>query len=75
MRSGPAAGSSAATPGFAGADDASGMRIAAASVVIAFIIEYGDIRTLETWLRRHVDAGGERPSSTVARTRRRSAWA
>ncbi len=47
--------------GFAAANDASGMRIAAASVVIAFVIEYGDIRTLETWLRRHVEAGGEHP--------------
>ena len=47
--------------GFAAAGDASGMRIAAASVVIAFVIEYGDIRTLETWLRRHVEAGGEHP--------------
>ena len=47
--------------GFAAAGDASGMRIAAASVVIAFVIEYGDIRTLETWLQRHVEAGGEHP--------------
>jgi ATP/maltotriose-dependent transcriptional regulator MalT len=47
--------------GFAAAGDASGMRIAAASVVIAFVIEYGDIRTLETWLRRHVETGGEHP--------------
>ncbi len=47
--------------GFAASQDVAGMRIAAASVVIAFIIEYGDIRTLDTWLRRHVDAGGELP--------------
>jgi len=47
--------------GFAATNDTAAMRVAAGSVVIAFVIEYGDIRTLETWLRRHVDAGGELP--------------
>jgi DNA-binding SARP family transcriptional activator len=47
--------------GFAAANDAAGKRIAAASVVTAFVLEYGDIRTLEAWLARHIEAGGEQP--------------
>jgi LuxR family transcriptional regulator, maltose regulon positive regulatory protein len=38
--------------------DAAGMRVAAASVVTAFVLEYGDIRTFDLWLDRHLRAGG-----------------
>jgi len=43
------------------AQDESGMRIAAACVVTAFGLEYGDIRSFDAWLARHVRVGGETP--------------
>ncbi len=46
---------------FEAAQDESGMRIAAACVVTAFGLEYGDIRSFDAWLARHVRVGGETP--------------
>ena len=43
------------------------MRLAAASVVIAFGLEYGDLRKLEIWIRRHRDAGGDTPIGPTER--------
>jgi len=44
---------------FEAADDRAGMRLAAACVITAFGLEYGDIRTLDEWLERHARAGGD----------------
>lgn len=52
---------------FEKAADRAGMRLAAASVVIAFGLEYGDLRELETWIRRHRDAGGDTPIASTER--------
>ena len=41
--------------------DTFGMRLAAASVVTAFGLEWGDLRELDTWVDRHRDAGGDTP--------------
>jgi LuxR family maltose regulon positive regulatory protein len=46
---------------FAAAEDGEGMRLAAASVVIAYGLEYGDLRELDDWMSRYADAGGDRP--------------
>jgi DNA-binding SARP family transcriptional activator len=46
---------------FEQAGDATGMRVAAARVVMAYGLEYGDLRNLDTWMERHARAGGERP--------------
>jgi len=43
---------------FERAGDARGMRVAAARVVTAFGLEYGDLRALDTWMERHDRAGG-----------------
>ena len=43
------------------ASDGTGMRIAAARVVTAFGLEYGDLRTLDAWMERHDRAGGHEP--------------
>jgi ATP/maltotriose-dependent transcriptional regulator MalT/DNA-binding SARP family transcriptional activator len=47
--------------GFERAHDAAGMRLAAARVVVAFGLEYGDLRTLDAWMERHARAGGHAP--------------
>ena len=41
--------------------DVLGMRLAAASMVIAFGLEHADLRELEVWIQRHRDAGGDTP--------------
>ena len=41
--------------------DAAGLRLAAASVVTAFGLEWGDLRELHVWIDRHREAGGETP--------------
>ncbi|HVG05732.1 MAG TPA: hypothetical protein VM937_12415, partial [Burkholderiaceae bacterium] len=46
---------------FEKAADRAGMRLAAASVVIAFGLEHADLRELDTWIQRHREAGGETP--------------
>jgi ATP/maltotriose-dependent transcriptional regulator MalT/DNA-binding SARP family transcriptional activator len=43
--------------------DANGMRVAAARVVMAFGLEYGDLRALDAWIERHDRAGGNDPIS------------
>ena len=43
--------------------DRYGMRLAAASNVIAFQLECGDLRELDAWVDRHGDAGGDTPVS------------
>ncbi len=35
------------------------MRLAASSVITAFVLEYGDIRALDAWLGRYASAGGD----------------
>jgi DNA-binding SARP family transcriptional activator len=45
--------------GFERTGDRAGMRLAAASVVTAFGLEYGDIRSLDAWIERHSRAGGD----------------
>jgi len=45
--------------GFEATQDTSGMRVAAACVVTAFGLEYGDIRSLDQWLARHRRVGGD----------------
>lgn len=45
---------------FEASGDAAGMRLAAASVVTVFFLEYGDLRTLDLWIDRHAHAGGDR---------------
>jgi DNA-binding SARP family transcriptional activator len=45
--------------GFEAAQDTSGMRVAAACVVTAFGLDYGDIRSLDLWLARHRRVGGD----------------
>ena len=52
---------------FEKAADRAGMRLAAASVVIAFGLEYGDLRELEIWIQRHRDAGGDTPVAPTER--------
>ncbi|MEO8303247.1 MAG: BTAD domain-containing putative transcriptional regulator [Betaproteobacteria bacterium] len=44
---------------FEGVHDRAGMRLAAACVVTAFGLEYGDLRALDAWLARHAGAGGD----------------
>lgn len=44
---------------FAAEQSRHGMRLAAAAVMTAFVLEYGDIRTFDTWLARYRDAGGD----------------
>ncbi len=44
---------------FEAAQDTSGMRVAAACVVTAYGLEYGDIRSLDLWLARHGRVGGD----------------
>ena len=46
---------------FERAGDATGMRVAAARVVTAFGLEYGDLRALDTWMEWHERAGGNDP--------------
>jgi DNA-binding SARP family transcriptional activator len=41
--------------------DATGTRVAAARVVTAFGLEYGDLRALDAWMERHDRAGGNEP--------------
>jgi LuxR family maltose regulon positive regulatory protein len=41
--------------------DTFGMRLAAASVVTAFGLEWGDLRELDTWVDCHRSAGGDTP--------------
>ena len=38
--------------------DATGSRVAAARVVMAYGLEYGDLRNLDTWMARHARSGG-----------------
>jgi LuxR family maltose regulon positive regulatory protein len=45
--------------GFERANDRNGMRLAAACVVTAFGLEYGDIRSMDEWMERHSRAGGD----------------
>ena len=45
--------------GFEQANDRSSMRLAAACVVTAFGLEYGDIRSMDEWMERHSRAGGD----------------
>ena len=45
--------------GFEQANDRAAMRLAAACVVTAFVLEYGDIRLMDEWMERHCRAGGE----------------
>ena len=45
--------------GFEHANDRNGMRLAAACVVTAFGLEYGDIRSMDEWMARHSRAGGD----------------
>ena len=44
---------------FETARDTVGMRLAAASVVTAFTLEWGDLRDLDQWIDRHRNAGGD----------------
>jgi DNA-binding SARP family transcriptional activator len=46
--------------------DPHGQRVAAARVVTAYGLEYGDLRGLDTWMERYVSAGGD--ESIAART-------
>ncbi|MET0345897.1 MAG: BTAD domain-containing putative transcriptional regulator [Casimicrobiaceae bacterium] len=46
---------------FERAGDAMGMRVAAARVVTAFGLEYGDLRALDKWMEWHDRAGGNDP--------------
>jgi len=46
---------------FERAGDAHGRRVAAARVVTAYGLEYGDLRGLDAWMERHVAAGGDEP--------------
>ena len=46
---------------FEASSDVFGMRLAAASMVIAFGLEHADLRELQVWIDRHRDAGGETP--------------
>ena len=39
--------------------DAHGRRVAAARVITAFGLEYGDLRTLDAWMQRYAAAGGD----------------
>ena len=39
--------------------DATAMRVAAARVVMAYGLEYGDLRNLDTWMERHTHSGGD----------------
>ncbi len=39
--------------------DASGMRLAAASSVVALTLEWADLQQLDVWIGRHSDAGGD----------------
>ena len=43
------------------------MRLAAASNVIAFQLECGDLRELDAWVGRHSDVGGDTPVQTADR--------
>ncbi len=52
---------------FEAAGDLSGMRLAVASVVTAFEVEWGDLRELDRWLACHSDAGGDTPIAVVDR--------
>ncbi len=45
---------------FEASGDAAGMRLASASVVTVFVLEYGDVRTLDLWIDRHARASGDR---------------
>ncbi|MEO8187120.1 MAG: BTAD domain-containing putative transcriptional regulator [Burkholderiaceae bacterium] len=44
---------------FAAEGDTSGMRLAAASSVIALTLEWADLQQLDVWIARHSDAGGD----------------
>jgi hypothetical protein len=46
---------------FAARGNRAGMRLSSACVLIAFNLEYGDIRTLDAWIARHEQAGGNEP--------------
>ena len=46
---------------FERASDRHGLRVAAARVVTAIAVEYGDLRTLDTWLARYDAADGATP--------------
>ena len=48
------------------AGDADGRRVAAARVITAFGLEYADVRTLDTWMRRYEHAGGDDPVAAGA---------
>jgi DNA-binding SARP family transcriptional activator len=39
--------------------DAIGKRVAAGRVVMAYGLEYGDLRNLDTWMERHTHSGGD----------------
>ncbi|MBA3254346.1 MAG: AAA family ATPase [Burkholderiaceae bacterium] len=52
---------------FGTASDVFGMRLAAASMVIAFGLEHADLRELEIWIQRHRDVGGETPIASTER--------
>ena len=49
---------------FEACSDTFGMRLAAASVVTAFGLEWGDVRELDTWIDAHKNAGGDTPVPT-----------
>lgn len=46
---------------FEAAGDMTGMRLAAASVVTAFGLEFGDLREADSWMVRHSLVGGDTP--------------
>lgn len=46
---------------FESAGDSLGMRLAAASIVIAFALEWADMQQLDLWIERHAVAGGDTP--------------
>ena len=46
---------------FEASSDTFGMRLSASSMVIAFGLEWGDLRELDVWIDRHRNAGGDSP--------------
>ena len=52
---------------FASITDSFGMRLAAASIVIAFALEWADMQQLDLWIERHIAAGGETPVAAAER--------
>ncbi len=52
---------------FESTGDALGMRLAAASIVTAFALEWADMQQLDLWIERHAVAGGDTPVAAAER--------